>query len=134
MKKTLLMALIACFAAGSVSAQQEWGLNSGIPTQTVTGTLQLRDGTIAVVNDSQVHYVPSLERFIGFIDGLKEGAQVSLEGYIYSNPLYTHLTPSKLTMNGKTYDLLPSNLAQAPRGGRMNYYYTGHNGWGCHGR
>jgi hypothetical protein len=133
MKKTLLMAFIGLILVGFVLAQQGWGSNPGIPPQTVTvtGTLQLKDGTIAIVNNSQVYYVPSLERYIGFLDGLKEGTQVTLDGYVYNNPSYTYLQPSKLTMNGKSYDLQPNTFVQGNYNGYGRNYNRGRGGWCC---
>ena len=87
-----------------VSAQQ-WGNRRGFARSvTVTGTLQLQNGTIAVTDENKVYYVPSLERYIGFIEGLKEGAQVNMEGYIAGNSNY--IQPSKITINGKSYDFI----------------------------
>jgi hypothetical protein len=119
MKKFMLVLIIAVSAIGAVSAQNWGGRRNYSQPVTVNGTLQLQDGFIAVVNGNTVYYVPSLERYIGFIDGLKEGAQVNLEGYVVGNG--NVVQPSKLTLNGKSYDL----LAAAPQGGPNNGY-----GWG----
>jgi hypothetical protein len=69
---------------------------------TVSGTLQLRNGMIALETADTVYYVPLLERFVGFIEGLKEGATVELEGYTLGNSDF--FQPVKVTLNGKTYD------------------------------
>jgi hypothetical protein len=50
----------------------------------------------------------ALTRYIGFIDGLKEGAAVTLEGYALPSPQnnpvkFLHI--QKMTLNGKDYDL-----------------------------
>jgi hypothetical protein len=61
MKKMLLMAAIGLTLTGFVSAQQGWGPHRGrapgypSPPVTVTGSLQLRNGVIAVENDGQVY-------------------------------------------------------------------------------
>jgi hypothetical protein len=112
MKKAFLVAVIALAFIGIVSAQSwrpGWTRNQGDFAQivAVTGTLQLRNGTIAVESNNSVYYVPSLERYIGFIDGLKEGATVTIEGY--GDRAY--LQPSKITLNGKSYDF-SANYAQ----------------------
>jgi hypothetical protein len=93
MKKLFFVVEIVLAVAGIVSAQNwGWGGTSGGLAQsvTVTGTLQLQNGTIAVSNGNTVYYVPSLERYIGCIDGLKEGAQVTIQGYVYGNQAYTY--------------------------------------------
>ena len=51
-----------------------------------------------------------LNRFVGFIDGLKEGAQVTLEGSALPYPgsdTVKVLRVQKMTLNGKEYDLAP---------------------------
>jgi hypothetical protein len=67
---------------------------------TINGTLQLEKGFIAVSSGDKVYYVPRLTRYIGFIEGLKEGAVVSIEGYTYNNFIF----PLNVTLNGKSYD------------------------------
>jgi hypothetical protein len=137
MKKALFALFIAIAATGTVSAQSwgpGWGpSNPGSVAQsvTVTGTLQLLNGTIAVTSNNSVYYVPSLERFIGFIGGLKEGTQVNVEAYVYGNQAYTYLQLSKLTINGKTYDFPVNDFAQGPRNGYRQNNYRGHGGPCC---
>ena len=136
MKKTLLMAVIGLTLTGFVSAQQgwgQWGRNPGYPSQsvTVTGQLQLQNGVIAVVNNGQVYYVPSLERLAGFIDGFKEGAQVSVEGFPWNNYDSAFVRPSALTVNGKRYDLQANTFAMGPRRGSGWGNTGGRGGW-CH--
>jgi hypothetical protein len=133
MKKFGLIVIIGLLAAGMVVAQG-WSSQA----LTVSGTLQLQNGAIAVVNGSAVYYVPTLERFIGFIDGLKEGAQVSVEGW--SAPNSSYLQAVKLTIGGKSYDLAaggPQGMAYNGCGpgayGRMGRGGYGHGGYGwCH--
>jgi hypothetical protein len=53
----------------------------------------------------------------GFVDGLKEGAEVTLAGYAIDIPVapeYKYFLVDKLTFNGKEYaDLLPQkHMAQ----------------------
>jgi hypothetical protein len=113
MKKLGFLTAVACLAAGTIFAQG-WGDAS--QTITVNGTLQLQNGQIAVASGNTVYFVPTLGRYIGFIDGLKEGARVSIDGYASGN----YLEPSKVTLDGKSYDF---NTNQ----GWGNY------GWGGYG-
>jgi hypothetical protein len=122
MKKLILAALITVLAMSTVFAQ---GQNGAPKSITVNGTLQLRNGQIAVVDGSTAYFVPALERYIGFIDSLKEGASVSVEGYAWGN----YLEPSKVTIGGKSYDFQPS----AYGGGTAPGYGYGCGGYGHHG-
>jgi len=103
MKKIVLFCLFTAIIGGSVFAQ------SNTPTTSITGALGLSNGRISVVSNNITYYVRGLERYVGFIDGLKEGAQVSLEGYA-SAPTVEGQTDRlfravKLTLNGKNYEV-----------------------------
>jgi hypothetical protein len=77
---------------------------------TITGNLTIAQGMLAVKNNDITYQVPGLNRFIGFIDALKDGAQVSLEGSAITSPWDPKtklLRLSKLTINGKDYDMGP---------------------------
>jgi hypothetical protein len=79
----------------------------------VTGKLELIDGKIALTQDTTTYYIIGLRRLIGFIDGLKEGAEVTLEGAARPLPGDGErkvLLVSKLGINGKTYDNLSPAL------------------------
>jgi hypothetical protein len=121
MKKTLILLLLLTAAAGVTFAQVQ-GPDSNFmrnqrsnprnaETSTITGKLELINGNIAVKNGDTVYYVMGLSRFIGFVDGLKEGAEVSLEGWAFAASGRSEnrgFLVSKLTINGKEYDnLLP---------------------------
>jgi hypothetical protein len=119
-KKTriFMIALIGLLCAGSVWAQGRdhgWGREGGgrgnrPPAETVTinGNLQLVEGRIVVVADGKTYYTNGpFQRLIGFVDGLKEGAAVRLEGpatAVPLNPNARFLWVTKLTFNGKAYD------------------------------
>jgi hypothetical protein len=116
MKKTLILLLLLTAATGAIFAQvQGRDFRRAGPrdaeTSTITGKLELVNGNIAVKNGDTVYYIIGLDRFIGFVDGLKEGAEVSLEGWAFAapgRPENRSFLVSKLTFNGKEYDnLLP---------------------------
>jgi hypothetical protein len=83
----------------------------------VSGTLVLANGFIALESGDTLYYTGGLERLVGFVDGLKENAQVRLEGYDFNraNILKTQgttqtetahfLRVTKLEINGRSYDL-----------------------------
>jgi hypothetical protein len=133
MKRIVLFGLFALCIAGFASAQMGPGgmgrrtfppapqiLEAPAAEQlTVSGNLSIVHGRIALVSGDTTYYVSGLSRFVGFIDGLKEGARVSLEGAAYQLPNDTaakFLRVSKLTLNGKDYDLSPTAAElSAPR-------------------
>jgi hypothetical protein len=65
-----------------------------------------------------------LGQLIGFVDGLKEGAQVTLEGYVFTPQRDTKIRffrVGKLTFNGKEYGGL-SPAFREPDGGRQGQF------------
>ena len=79
-------------------------------TVTVSGTMVVANGMPALKSGDTTYFVGGLSRLIGFIDGLKEGAQVTIEGVVMTSPNDKNikfLRPSKLTINGRTYDFAP---------------------------
>lgn len=87
----------------------------------IEGTLKLENGFVAVESAGNVYYVPMLNRYIGFITGLKEGAKVSLEGREFRNMVQ----PTKVTIDGKSYDFMARNSGQ--RYERQNYQHRDNN-------
>ena len=131
MKKLGLVMIIACLAVGMVSAQG-WGGWPTPQTISVTGTLQLQNGVIAVVSGNDAYYVPMLTRYIGFIEGLREGAQISMDGFASGN----YLQPTRVTINGKNYDFtanVPQGRSRGPQGMAYGGYGCGGRGWGRQG-
>jgi hypothetical protein len=128
MKKIVLAMLAALMAAGTVSAQSmPWG---GAQPQSVQGTLGLQNGAIVLfpsantAGGNTVYYVPHLSHYVGFIDGLKEGAQVRLDGYSMGNGYFV---PSKITIGGKDYDVFAGYGGYGPGRGHGGHGY----GRGC---
>jgi hypothetical protein len=129
MKRILFFAVIAALITGSIFAQESNQPNrnprsrtEGRPQAgpageqrasekiTLTGTLGIRAGQIAVVSGGTSYFVPGLHRFIGFIDGLKDGATVTVEGYTFpqnKSEENQFLRITKLNLGGKDYDLSP---------------------------
>jgi len=122
MKRIAIVLVTGLIAAGAVGAQA-WGGPQGAPgygpmaqvqnqeVVKVEGKLTLVNGMIAVKEKDKTYYVGGLNRLIGFIDGLKENASVKIEGYavaVPGAPEYLHLRATKLTFNGKDYDLSQS--------------------------
>lgn len=77
-------------------------------TVKVDGKLALIDGRIAVKSGDKTYYLNNIGRLTGFIDGLKEGAAIKAEGYVCAidtETANTNVMVTKLTVNGKDYDL-----------------------------
>jgi len=114
MKKIVFLCLLTVIMCGSIFAQ------SNTPITTIKGTLGLSNGRIAVVSGNITYYVGGLGRFVNFIDGLKEGAQVSLDGYASAPTIEGQkdrlFYPVKLTLNGKTYEVGSPDAANMRRG------------------
>lgn len=103
MKKIIIFSLLLLSAA-LVFAQ-----TAAPETVSVSGKLALVNGRIVLQSGENLYYVAGIGRLVGFIDGLKEGAQVSLEGYVRNEPGNVWvLWPVKLTLGGKSYDLAPA--------------------------
>jgi hypothetical protein len=112
MKRTVLFFLLALVAAGFIFAQTGNGQGRSFtpPAEkiTVNGALTIAQGMIAVKDGDITYLVPSLGRFVGFIDGLQEGARVTLEGSAMGRPSdakIKSLFVSKLTIGTREYDL-----------------------------
>lgn len=130
MKKIAVVLVLALVGSGLLVAQAApWGPPGYVQPQgqtvTVEGRLSLINGIIGVKSGSKTYYTPMLGRLSGFVEGLKEGAWVKMEGYEYpiaAAPEYATLYVTKLSVGGKDYDF--SQLAYGggigwKRGGMM---------------
>jgi hypothetical protein len=93
-------------------------------TTSVSGNFTIAQGMIAVASNDITYLVRGLNRYIGFIDGLKEGATVTLEGYALpypQNDKVKFLLAQKMTLNGKEYELAPSISAMPNRNMMPNH-------------
>ncbi|MDR0386613.1 MAG: hypothetical protein LBH57_01120 [Treponema sp.] len=140
MKRIGYLVLLALICAGAVSAQQwgpgcgSWGKGSGYGHRrragpgpgyyrehsrtnwealTLKGNLELVDGNIALRQDAVTYYITGLTRLIGFIDGLTEGAEITVEGAARTLPDRGDeegerriFLVSTLGINGRTYENL----------------------------
>ena len=123
MKRKIIFILLA---AGLVTASWAQGLGlqrmlPGISAQravesvTVSGSLIVSHGMPAVASGEITYLIMGINRLIGFIEGFKEGAQVSFEGTARANPQNAnlkYLNPNKMILAGKTYDLSSPVTAQ----------------------
>jgi len=120
MKRIIMITLLALSAAVMVFAQGPDRRNMGnrrngdvpprvAPVQTsVTGNLTIANGMIAIKDGDTTYVIPGLMRYVGFIDSLKDGAQVTIEGTVMSRQAdakIKRLIPGKLTIGSKEYEL-----------------------------
>jgi hypothetical protein len=116
MKKITMLLMTVLLAVG-IFAQESRNTRQrpeAPETVSLSGTLALANGQIALQSGSDVYYVTGIQRLVGFVDGLKEGAQVSLEGYTRSFNKTENaklLLATKLTIGSKSYDLAPAGPA-----------------------
>lgn len=119
MKRAVIVVLAVAVAASAVSAQG-WAPGfrgpgaapaaSAAPAEVtkIEGKLSLVNAHPAVVVKDKTYYVGIPSRLFGFVDGLKEGAQVKLEGYEQALPYATNVAMFhvvKLTVGGREIDL-----------------------------
>jgi hypothetical protein len=117
MKRFITVIAIASMAIAGASAQgfgQIGPRGPGIqavetqPVITVEGKLALVQGHPALVSKDKTYFVQLPQYLYGFIDGLKEGANVKLEGYEMAIPYAPNsffFRTTKLTLGAKSYDL-----------------------------
>ena len=77
---------------------------------TISGSMVVAHGGPALKSGDVTYYVSGISRLIGFVDGLREGAQVTVEGVAVAVPRnedVKFLRASKLIIGGRTYDLAP---------------------------
>ena len=127
MKRIAILLLAGLLVGGAASAQAGKAAPAGDQNRapvsaTVEGKLVFLNGYICITTPNKTWIVHMPGYIYGFIDGLKEGAQVKLEGLEKAIPVplaTSQLFVTKLTFNGKEYD-----LSRAEHFGRMQ---NGHN-------
>ena len=154
MKRTILFLTAALCITALCSAQQGYNRrgsgggqhhqgrqSQGAPANaekvTVSGNLTIANGMIALKSGDITYLTRGLGRYVGFIDGIKDGAAVSVEGLSFSPPDKSDvkfLRIEKLTIGGKDYDLArtPGQWQEMRQGGRNYGGGGGRNyGGGC---
>ncbi|MDR3139964.1 MAG: hypothetical protein LBT95_09900, partial [Treponema sp.] len=100
MKRRICLMVTAVLIAGTLTAQAwgppgPWGpgmpglrqnRNEAPETVTVQGNLGFSKGYISLEQDNVTYYILGLDKLIGFVEGLKEGAPVTLEGTVLAPP------------------------------------------------
>jgi len=113
-RKTLLILFIVGFTAMTWAQERERGRapnrRQAPPTEAVTisGTLAIAHGMPAIKSGDSIYLVGRLSRLTGFIDDLREGAQVTVEGSAVTSRRDSNLrllNPSRLTLGGRSHDL-----------------------------
>jgi hypothetical protein len=88
------------------------GAAEGAERLSLEGTLEFSRGIIVLKSGEEIWYVPGLLHYSGFIEGLKEGAVVTLEGWGRRTPQTDgaagFLMVSRLSLDGKDYEIGPA--------------------------
>ncbi|MDR2097767.1 MAG: hypothetical protein LBP37_04525 [Spirochaetaceae bacterium] len=119
MKRILLLAVTIMSVTGFIFAQndgfcgqnmggQVFERRAGLDRETVTlnGTLEWVNGRIAVKTEDKTYFTPGIRELVGFVDGLKEGAGLTLTGKAHNIAYiseYGFFRTEKVTFNGKDY-------------------------------
>jgi hypothetical protein len=137
MKRGIYLIMMAILIAGTLSAQAggrgsgpgrgmpspRWNRNDAPETVTVQGNLGFSNGYISLEQDNITYYILGLDKLIGFVDGLKEGAPVTLEGTVFTpqgDTAIRFLWAGKLTFNGKEYEGLSPAFRNPESGTRRS--------------
>ena len=113
MKQKILFILLVIGITAVVSAQGQDRNQRAMPAPedvTVSGALVVAHGMPAIKSGDVTYIVTGLNRLAGFVDGLREGAQVTIEGKAVTNRgdnTLKLLRASKMTLSGRSYDLSP---------------------------
>jgi hypothetical protein len=90
---------------------------SGLKALAVSGNLSFIKGNIAIQDEQGTYYIFGLEKLIGFVEGLVEGATVSLEGVaaaVPPEPNAWYFYASKLKIKGREYAGLNAYYPASP--------------------
>lgn len=108
---------------------QTMGRGTNLPAAGLTvekisleGTLELVNARVAIKKDNKTYYVMIPSRLYGFVDGLKEGASIKVEGYSHAVPGVENsfaVRVNTLELGGKTIDLGVDTAVMGQRMGAM---------------
>lgn len=130
MKRIAIVLIVGLASVAAVSAQGFGMWNAPAASQPVQeltkieGKLTLVQGHPAVVSGGKTYMVRIPGMMYGYLDALKEGAAVKLEGYALAVPLAADtffFQTTKLNVGGKDYDLsayASNGMAGGMMGGR----------------
>ena len=111
MRRTIIFILLV-FGLVAPAFAQGWGRGWVQPPQpeavTVSGNLIVAHGSPALRSGDVTYLAGGISRLVGFVDGLREGAYVTISGYAISSPQDENLKvlrPTELTFDGRSYDL-----------------------------
>jgi hypothetical protein len=138
MKKLIVMS--ALLLAGTVLFAQRGPRQPSPVTEvpaektTLSGTLALEQGRIVLKSGNNSYIVRGIQPLLGFVDGLKEDASVSLEGYVReftfkstrkdgdtvetTENIIRSIRVTKISLGSKSYDIpeRPARFTNAPGG------------------
>jgi len=102
MKKLVIVLLFGLLTAGSAFAQWVYYYYPPAQTvQTITGTLQVINGRLALVNSgNQVFYVPNLQPYYG-VNGMYPNTTITVHGIVNSS----YIEPVSFMVYGTWYTL-----------------------------
>jgi hypothetical protein len=108
--KRMALFLSILGAAALLGAQEQPGGGRAGAAETVilSGTLALEQGRIVLKSGEDGYFVAGIRPLVGFVEGLKEGAAVTVEGTALParrNGGYRLLHVQKLSLGGKEYEL-----------------------------
>jgi hypothetical protein len=116
----ILLGSVVMAQAAPAAPQPPAGTQAQAPQVTkITGKLELIQGHIGLKSGGKTYYVARIGMLAGFIKDLQEGATVSLEGYERALPYADDLVffmPTKLSLNGRDYDLGKPFAGKGPGG------------------
>ncbi|TXT43212.1 MAG: hypothetical protein FD137_1919 [Spirochaetes bacterium] len=154
MKKTLIVIAIAFVVIGVASAQpwsqSPWNTQPGrgnapfhgrgyhqapaaplsaLEKVTLEGKLELVSGRVAIKKEANTYFVMIPNRLYGFVDGLKEGASVKVEGLSRAIPGLENsfgVKVESIELIGRKIDLSQTALQRGgPMGGMMGGPFCG---------
>ena len=135
MKHTFIIILMVFGLISPAFSQvrgREWNrLNIPQPEAvTVSGNLIVAHGFPAIRSGDITYLTLGVNRLVGFIDGLVEGAFVTIAGHSMSSPGDENLRilrPTELNFSGRTYDLTLPRM-RLPESNRDRFQAPGRRG------